>query len=284
MLNRLLQLVRGPFRPSPSLPRTERIPRFETLGNRDMCAVNITYNPSNGDTRIIGDAGANVVKVEAFSRNGTAMHRFTVGGTVVATHPRGDFIRFDGLGGDDSFDASTVSVPIVAYGGDGADTIRTGTAYDKVYGGAGNDVIRGNAGNDVLYGGDGNDQLFGGTGNDWLYGQAGADLLNTVDGNAKLSGDRIVNPQLGIDTIQRDRAEPVAASATIVDPHTNHVRFNGQVVDLNATETQDIYDARIDGKGYGLWRDDVGWTVVNAYNLTVDAVISDGQFAWNMLG
>lgn len=279
MLTTILQWWNGRCRSSRA-SRT-RVLRMEGLEKKRLCAINVTDD--GHVTTVTGDNNPNTIEIVTITIDHATMYRFTAGDGRHWDFDRHD-IRVNMLGGNDYVKAGNVTNPMVVHGGAGNDVIQLGKGNDRAFGDAGNDVIRGNAGNDVLYGGDGNDQLFGGAGNDWLYGQAGADLLNTVDGNAKLSGDRIVNPQLGTDTIQRDPAEAVAASATIVDPHTNYVRFNGQVVDLNVTETNGIYDATIDGDGYGLFRDDVGPTVVNAYNLTVDAVISDGDFTWNMLG
>ena len=264
---------------------TTRSLAVEVLGARDLCAVNIAYNPSNGDTTITGTNARDVVKVEPVTQNGAAMHRFSVNGHAVATHPRGDLITATLYQGNDAFDAFGVSVRVVVYGGDGADTIRTGNGNDTVYAGRGNDTVRGTGGNDALHGGDGNDHLVGGAGSDWFFAGLGADTVDMRDGNARLTGDHNNAPQIGIDTILRDAFQAVTASATIVNSRTNHVRFNGGRVDLHATESDNIYNADIDGRDYGLWRDDVGPIVVNSYHLAVDAVISDGNnFTWNMLG
>ena len=286
MLKTILSALRGPFRARKTSPRptANRVLAAEPLGKREMCAVNIGYNPSNGLTTIEGSAVRDVIKVEPIVQNGNAMHRFTVDGVSYGTHPRGNQITANLGAGNDSLEALDVTVKMVVHAGMGDDYVRAGHGNDVLYGEAGRDNLRGTAGNDTLYGGDGNDVLVGGYGNDWFYGQLGADTVDMRDGNAKANGDVNVNPQVGIDTIQRDASQFVTPSAKVVNSHTNYVLFVGVNVDLNATESNNIYNADIDNHDYGLWRDDVGPTRVKSYNLAVDAVISDGDFQWWQLG
>lgn len=89
------------------------------------------------------------------TQNGTTL-------TVVATNARGvrttvhngvdpnAVIWFYGRAGDDLFDAPKVSLPVIADGE------------------AGNDTLRGGAGRDALFGGDGDDDLYGNDGDDRL--------------------------------------------------------------------------------------------------------------------
>jgi Ca2+-binding RTX toxin-like protein len=69
-------------------------------------------------------------------------------------------------GGADSFAASSVSIPVVATGGAGADTITTGSGADDLDGGADDDQLTGGIGNDGLTGSEGDDSLVGGDGSD----------------------------------------------------------------------------------------------------------------------
>ena len=116
------------------------------------------------------------------------------------------------------------------FGGDGNDTIGTGTGDDQVdgdadattsastrattsagrrrqrpirgtagndtlYGEAGNDYVQGGDGNDKVYGGDGNDDLDGGLGNDILYGGGGDDHISADE------GDDIIYAGVGVDDV-----------------------------------------------------------------------------------
>jgi hypothetical protein len=87
-------------------------------------------------------------------------------------------IFFNGLGGSDS-NHHFVSIPLLAIGGAGDDTL---------LGGTGNDTLLGGDGDDNLFGRNGNDYLSGGNDHDYLYGEAGNDTIHGDDGNDYLSG------------------------------------------------------------------------------------------------
>jgi Ca2+-binding RTX toxin-like protein len=87
------------------------------------------------------------------------------------------------------------------YGGDGNDTIVTGS-YGKhfIYGGAGNDTIECAYGEDVVYGDDGDDIIQGGQSNDTLNGGAGNDRFRFI--SSPLDGATYtVDVLFGLDTI-----------------------------------------------------------------------------------
>ena len=139
-------------------------------------------------------------------------------------------IILNGHAGDDVLTV-TVSVPTLALGELGNDTITTGDANDTLSGADGNDSLTGNGGNDLLdggvgadrliggsgadrmaggggkdrlYGGSGNDQMDGGAGDDSLFGQSGNDKLFGGRGNDLLDGDGGTNqffPGEGNDTV-----------------------------------------------------------------------------------
>ena len=92
-------------------------------------------------------------------------------------------------GGDTITVPSGVSAPIIAFGGDGNDTIPGGSGNDYLYGNAGDDLIQGFAGNDYLDAGDGVDRAYGGLDNDQVFGGVGNDTLRGDDGNDSLFGD-----------------------------------------------------------------------------------------------
>lgn len=129
---------------------------------------------------------------------------------------------FKGLDGNDSFSNST-SLPSLALGGNGNDTLSGGNLVDQLFGGAGDDTLNGNAGNDSLngelgddtlnggigndsnLGGSGADDIFGGMGNDFIDGGDGSDDLNGDSGNDTIngsSGDDSVSGGLGNDLVK----------------------------------------------------------------------------------
>ena len=90
-------------------------------------------------------------------------------------------IRFEGFAGNDRLaPASSLSIPIVALGGEGDDDLSGANANDILDGGFGNDVLNGWGGNDQSLGGLGDDRyVFPGNsrlGSDLLVEQAGEGL------------------------------------------------------------------------------------------------------------
>ena len=89
---------------------------------------------------------------------------------------------------NNQIDASSATAAILAFGGDGSDTLRGGSAADRLQGGAAVDWLLGNDGNDVIFGGTGFDYLYGHAGDDSLVGDAGNDSLQGGVGNDRLNG------------------------------------------------------------------------------------------------
>ena len=124
-----------------------------------------TFNPTGGTV---------YVRVTAADQNGATASTTTqiiVGGagndTILVQNPRPgvDHVLVLGLGGNDTIDATGVTVPVILDGGDGDDTLLGGSDNDLLIAGPGNNNLFGGAGNDTLVGG-GNDTLAGGTGSD----------------------------------------------------------------------------------------------------------------------
>ena len=102
--------------------------------------------------------------------------------TINGTEGANDSLVIDGLGGNDTVDASALTAGVVKLtvdGGDGNDTIIGSAGDDLLIGGAGNDAITGGRGNDVAFLGDGTDKFTWnpGDGSDIVEGQAGTDTL-----------------------------------------------------------------------------------------------------------
>jgi Ca2+-binding RTX toxin-like protein len=112
-------------------------------------------------------------------------------------------VDFFGRGGNDVF-SSDNSVPVVAAGESGSDSLYGGTGADTLEGGSGADYIRGDRGDDNLAGyyrglagagADGNDTIAGGAGNDTLSGCAGNDTLGGDEDADSINGND------GLDTL-----------------------------------------------------------------------------------
>ena len=122
-------------------------------------------------------------------------------------------LTFNGNGGNDQFDARSVSLDVRFNGGDGNDTFLGGSGDDTADGGTGQDSLSGNDGYDSLVGGTGNDTLTCGTGDDTASGGAGTDSISGGDGDDSLgggdgndtllgdSGNDIINGDAGADSI-----------------------------------------------------------------------------------
>jgi Ca2+-binding RTX toxin-like protein len=118
--------------------------------------------------------------------------------TIDGAEAANDTLTVNGLGGNDTIDASTLSAGLIGLtidGGDGNDTITGSRGADTLIGGAGNDVVTGGTGDDVALLGDGNDQFIWnpGDGSDVVEGQAGTDTLVFNGSNANENIDISAN-------------------------------------------------------------------------------------------
>jgi Ca2+-binding RTX toxin-like protein len=152
------------------------------LTGTGVTRVNIDLAATPGGN--VGDGQADVVTVNATNGNDSAITiASSAGGTltvhglaedVVIRHAEpSDQLVINGLGGDDTIDASHVAfgqAQLMINGGDGADVI---------HGSVGDDVIVGGRGNDTAFMGGGNDTFVWnpGDGSDTVEGQGGADTL-----------------------------------------------------------------------------------------------------------
>jgi uncharacterized delta-60 repeat protein len=140
--------------------------------------------------------------------------------------------------GNDSIDASAMSIPVTLRGGPGSDTLtggsgndslRGGNSNDSLVGGPGNDTIRGRtendtidggSGDDLLYGGEGDDSILGADGADTLYGRAGSDHLDGGPGNdAFFTDDGNTDTVFGgggSDTAHADGLDSLTAISTVL--------------------------------------------------------------------
>jgi Ca2+-binding RTX toxin-like protein len=132
-----------------------------------------------------GDGAADTITLNATGKNdhitvtgsGTTVNVTGLPEAVTITGAEGanDRLIINGLGGNDTIDASALAAGVI------------GLTID---GGAGNDTITGSQGNDMLIGGDGNDTVNGGRGNDVANLGAGDDTFvwNPGDGSDTVIG------------------------------------------------------------------------------------------------
>lgn len=147
---------------------------FERLESRRFLSV--TTNFAGGVLTVTGDGDANNVFLSRNLNTGQLVVR--AGDAVVGTAPYANVnaITVNLFGGNDRLNtASNVEKPMTVSGGEGNDTLITGSGKDTVNGNAGNDILISGAGADTLNGGDGNDTMDGGAGADSFNGGGGID-------------------------------------------------------------------------------------------------------------
>ncbi len=114
-------------------------------------------------------------------------------------------VFYDGGDQNDELTTLNVSVPVTAYGGDGADRLEGGSLDDVLDGGPGSDTLVGREGKDTLSGGGGNDNISGDEGDDVIDGGTDDDTITGGDGADQIDaggGKDGVEGQGGADTIQ----------------------------------------------------------------------------------
>jgi len=161
------------------------------------------------------DATPGVLK----ATRGTEIDRFTFDAS--------DSVRAVGLAGNDTINASTISLPAILEGGLGNDTLNGGTSADQLLGQENDDKLSGKLGNDLVDGGAGTDTwVIDGTNNvdfmDVDWDSAALQLVanrRLTDGGASVETDRAalveklnILPLAGADEV--DLALLVAADIT----------------------------------------------------------------------
>ncbi len=115
--------------------------------------------------------------------------------------------------GDEGFNVTRVSFPLLATLGGGTDFIGGGVGDDVIDAGAGIDLVDGDKGDDRviggpddddLFGGPGRDRIDGGLGSDRMFGEAGLDRLLARDDTV----DRRINCGAGNDRKERAKVDP----------------------------------------------------------------------------
>jgi Ca2+-binding RTX toxin-like protein len=160
------------------------------LSGTDVTEVDInlagTLNGSAGDgaadTVIVnGSAGKDNVSI-AGNGASVAVTGLSAQVTIDGAEAANDSLLVNGLGGNDTIDASSLNsgqIRLTIDGGAGNDTIIGSQGADTLFGGDGNDVITGGRGDDVALLGFGDDTFIWnpGDGSDTVEGQDGVDTL-----------------------------------------------------------------------------------------------------------
>jgi hypothetical protein len=145
--------------------------------NVDFIAADAGPPPHGSEIRLVGDGDNDALTM---TQNGSTLTFTPIGGTpliagggtctgapVVTCTSLPLSVSIDLGAGNDTFNTSTVKIPLAIAGGANDDTLNGGDA------------------NDVLSGGDGNDTLNGGLGADDYFGDAGNDTIRANDGIAE---------------------------------------------------------------------------------------------------
>ncbi|PSB10085.1 calcium-binding protein [Pleurocapsa sp. CCALA 161] len=121
-------------------------------------------------------------------------------------------------------------VDVLAFAGDGNDSLNGGEGDDTFVGGLGDDSLFGNDDSDALYGGLGNDFLYGGDDEDLLYGGEGNDSITGGEDDDILYGDS------GNDTLTggegEDRILGNAGDDTLTGGEDGDFLYGGEGADL----------------------------------------------------
>jgi Ca2+-binding RTX toxin-like protein len=173
-------------------------------------------------------AGTRVDDLILISTNGTTVTATGIPAQVNISGAEGTLDRLvvQGLGGDDSIDASQISNPgligLTLDGGDGSDNLVGSAGADLLLGGAGDDVIAGGQGSDTAMMGDGDDTFIWnpGDGSDVVQGGAGNDTLlfnganiNEVMTVSANGADAILTRDVGNVTMDLNGVETIAINA-----------------------------------------------------------------------
>ncbi|WP_181164520.1 calcium-binding protein [Amaricoccus solimangrovi] len=166
-----------------------------------------------------------------------------------------ELLRVNGLGGDDTIDASELSagrIELKAYGGDGDDELTGGSGDDYLSGGDGDDHLEGEVGDDVMKGGDGDDVMEwdNGDGSDVMNGGRGHDTAE-VEG-AETAGDIFEIRDSG-DGVQFERTN--LGNFTLDIEKTEVLRVNGLGGD-DTIDASELSAGAIRLKAYGSDGDD----------------------------
>ncbi len=153
-------------------------------------AVSGAFQSSGGSLYVLSgpnDSSGHTINI---SQNGTTGAATVVINGVSTTYPDTGMIYIVVYHGNNTINATGVTVPLTIYGGDGSDTIHGGNGGNTIYGGtAGGNHIYAGAGDDTIYGNGGApNTIVGGAGTDTIYCGSGGDTVTGGSGNSEVYG------------------------------------------------------------------------------------------------
>jgi Ca2+-binding RTX toxin-like protein len=199
-------------------------------------AIHESFNPATGVLTETGDNLGNTITTS------NAAGQILVNGDAVSPVANTTGIVAFGGNGDDTISLGNAALPAAQlFGGNGNDVLTGGAGADQLFGGNGNDTLNGGDGNDILFGGNGNDTVVGGKGSDTAFLGNGNDtfIWNPGDGNDVVDGGR------GFDTLvfrgaDRDLGNNIAENIVISANGSGGADFIRQNGNINLTDVERI--------------------------------------------
>jgi Ca2+-binding RTX toxin-like protein len=176
----------------------------------------VSHHPTEGNDRIQGSSGADVIRLQG----GNDIADGGVGDDVILGEAGNDQIK--GGSGDDVLGGGSGDDWL--WGGSGANRLLGGDGADRLTGsnqqpwsgdpGALGDFMSGGAGDDIVRGGLGDDRIEGGAGDDWLSGGRGANLVSGGAGDDLIlvGEDDLIVAGIGDDVVRVEASQFRGAS------------------------------------------------------------------------
>jgi Ca2+-binding RTX toxin-like protein len=184
--------------------------------------------------------------------------------TIDGAEAANDKLVINGLGGNDTIDASGLAAGLINLaidGGDGNDRIIGSGGADKLIGGAGNDVVTGGAGDDVALLGDGDDRFIWnpGDGSDVVEGGAGYDTLDfrgsdasetftiSANGTRALLTRDVGNVSMDLNGVEQIQLAAAGGADTITINDLTGTDVKEVAIDLAGTSSGDGHQVIVNG-------------------------------------
>ena len=230
---------------------------LEPISDQLVASSNRIFEFADSDDEItVGDDGDNangISRISSTSSSETVDFKMASGGRITIRTGAGNDqvtasdldptvsspMTIGGESGNDTLDASAMTVPVTLNGGTGNDSLTGGGGNDLLNGQSGDDRVLGGAGDDNLLGGSGRDLLNGGGGNDRLRAQGfSGDTLVGSDGSDLMSGG------IGFDriTVSNDSDITLGDSQLTVGS-SNHQLTDIERAELSGGSTANTIDA-----------------------------------------
>ena len=220
----------------------------------DLGATAGTVGDGQSDTVVVNSTAANDAISVVTNSNGSLVIKGLAEQLTIANDEAGDALVINGLGGNDTIDASTINageIKLTLNGGDGDDVIKGSAGDDFVNGGRGNDTLLGGAGNDtfVWNPGDGSDIVEGQGGNDTLLFN-GANINEKIDisangGRVRFTRD-VANITMDVNGVENIQFNALGGADNVTVNDLTGTGVSQVNIDLSATSGSGIGDSQTD--------------------------------------